>query len=298
MNEGIDHDDKYRIVEDEFLSIAQRFTVHLHAAEYKRQQKMVKSRNADTINSISRPVTGKMPDQTRRKVEAVARAKTQKTVLAGLLGKGVGNGDVSDDSDDADGLPYVGTTLHGLMDSPRRKAASLTKLGTTAATTRAAAGFKQPAAQSKSGQLTALQSPRPKAALPRRQAPQRSHDSTTESEPEEEEEDDDLDAPIPPPKLIAPRNNSVPGPNSHSSFFKTKSTAAGGLITDSNISKKPGSSIATAPTKNVQSQITKEPISSSSRHRPSRLEQARRQRLKEEKKQQEKKNRDIIPTFF
>src|SRR5271168_4042924 len=104
MNEGIDHDDKYRIVEDEFLSVAQRFTVHLHAAEYKRQQKMVKSRNADTINSISRPVTGKMPDQTRRKVEAVARAKTQKTVLAGLLGKGVGSGDVSDDSDDAVGL--------------------------------------------------------------------------------------------------------------------------------------------------------------------------------------------------
>jgi len=296
MNEGIDHDDKYRIVEDEFLSIAQRFTVHLHAAEYKRQQKMVKSRNADTINSISRPVTGKMPDQTRRKVEAVARAKAQKTVLAGLLGKGVGNGDVSDDSDDADGLPYVGTTLHGLMDSPRRKAASLTKLGTIAATTRAAAGFKQPAAQSKPGQLTALQSPRPKGALPRRQAPQRNHDSTTESE--SESEDDDLDAPILAPKLIAPRNNSVPGPNSHSSFFKTKSTAAGGLITDSNISKKPGSSTATAPTKNVQSQITKEPVSSSSSHRPSRLEQARRQRLKEEKKQQEKRNRDIIPTFF
>jgi hypothetical protein len=296
MNEGIDYDDKYRIVEDEFLSIAQRFTVHLHAAEYKRQQKMVKSRNADTINSISRPVTGKMPDQTRRRVEAVSRAKAQKAVLAGLLGKGAGNGDVSDDSDDADGLPYVGTTLHGLMDSPRRKAASLTKLGIIAATTRAAAGFKQPAAQSKSGQLTALQSPRPKGALPRRQAPQRNHDSTTESE---SEDDDDLDAPIPAPKLIAPRNNSVPGPNSHSSFFKAPSTSAGGLITDSNISKKPGSSTAMAPTKYVQSRITKEPVSSSSSsHRPSRLEQARRQRLKEEKKQQEKKNRDIIPTFF
>jgi hypothetical protein len=296
MNEGIDHDDKYRIVEDEFLSIAQRFTVHLHAAEYKRQQKMVKSRNADTINSISRPVTGKMPDQTRRRVEAVSRAKAQKAVLAGLLGKGAGNGDVSDDSDDADGLPYVGTTLHGLMDSPRRKAASLTKLGIIAATTRAAAGFKQPAAQSKSGQLAALQSPRPKGALPRGQAPQRNHDSTTESE---SEDDDDLDAPIPAPKLIAPRNNSVPGPNSHSSFFKTQPTSAGGLITNSNISKKPGSSTAMAPTKYVQSRITKEPVpSSSSSHRPSRLEQARRQRLKEEKKQQEKKNRDIIPTFF
>jgi hypothetical protein len=294
MNEGIDHDDKYRIVEDEFLSIAQRFTVHLHAAEYKRQQKMVKRRNADTINSISRPVTGKMPDQTRRRVESVARAKAQKTVLAGLLGKGVGNGDVSDDSDDADGLPYVGTTLHGLMDSPRRKAASLKKLGTIAATTRAAAGFKQPAAHSKSSQLTALQSPRPKGALPRGQAAQRNHDSTTESE----SEDDDLDAPIPAPKLIAPRNNSVTGPNSHTSFFKAKSTSAGGLITDSNISKKPGSSTSTVPTKNAQSQISKGPISSSGSHRPSRLEQARRQRLKEEKKQQEKKNRDIIPTFF
>lgn len=122
----MEYDDKYRMVEDEFLTVAKRFTVHLHAAEYKRQQKMVKSRNADTINSISRPVTGKMPAHTKRRTEAVARAKTQKAALEGALGKKAE--DASDDSDDGDGLPYFGTTLHGLMDSPRKKAASLEDL--------------------------------------------------------------------------------------------------------------------------------------------------------------------------
>jgi hypothetical protein len=77
-----------------------------------------------------------------------------------------------------------------------------------------------------------------------------------------------------------------------------KSTSAGGQTTDPNLSQKLGSSTAMAPTKNVQPLATKERVSSTSSHRPSRLEQARRQRLKEEKEQQEKMKRDVLPTFF
>ncbi|EHK99600.1 hypothetical protein M7I_4471 [Glarea lozoyensis 74030] len=79
-----ENDDKYRMVEDEFLTVAQKFTVHLHAAEYKRQQTQVKARNADAIRSISRPVSTKMPEQTKRKVEAHERSLAQKNLVEGL----------------------------------------------------------------------------------------------------------------------------------------------------------------------------------------------------------------------
>lgn len=190
MHEGLDHDDKYRMVEDEFLSVAQRFTVHFHAAEYKRLQKEAKTRNADTISSISRPVTGKMPDSTKRKFEALARVKLQKAALNSLQGK-----QEDSDSDGSDGLPYVGTTLHGLMDSPRKKTSSISKPGTIATTTRASAGFKHSVGTSNSRQRSNL-SPQPKhlAGNPFKTEPEH----TTESS---DDDDDDLDAPIPAPKL-------------------------------------------------------------------------------------------------
>ncbi|KAK0120750.1 hypothetical protein ONS96_010951 [Cadophora gregata f. sp. sojae] len=211
MQEGKDNDDRYRMVEDEFIEVAQQFTVHLHAAEYKRQQKAVKSQNADTINSISRPVTGKMPDQTKRKLEAATLAKKQRAMIEKLTGKKE-NG--AESESDAEELPYIGTTLHGLMDSPRKKAASLAKLGSTA-TTRAAAGFKKPAIQSNSNQSKSLiDSPEPKHATKRAQA-----DLTVEST----DDDDDLDAPIPAPKLNAPSQNAIAPSSLHSGSLSSKS---------------------------------------------------------------------------
>ena len=144
MTDGLENDDKYRMVEDEFASIAHKFTTHLHAAEYKRQKKMAKTRNAQTINKISRPVVGRMPDQTRRKVDGVNRSKKQQSTIQGLLTQ-QGIKDEDSESDDFKDLPYVGTTLHGLMDSPRKKALSLAKFSSST-TTRAAAAFQKPAA--------------------------------------------------------------------------------------------------------------------------------------------------------
>jgi hypothetical protein len=281
MDEGIEHDDKWRMVEDEFLTVAKRFTVHLHAAEYKRQQKMVKKRNADTINSISRPVTGKMPEHTKRRLEAAARAKTQRTVVENVAVQKV----EEDEDSDCDGLPYFGTTLHGLMDSPRKKAASLAKPGTIAATTRAAAGFRQSAAQSKPDRDQ--ESPQSKVAFRKALQP---NEVVTESS-----EDDDLDAPIPAPKLKA----VVMKPATSSSSYG-KSSISISKTTKPFLEPKP-SSLSTEKT-NSFSAIDSKPsynyTSPKIRSGPSRLEQARRHKAKLEKEGKEKQILDVIPTFL
>jgi hypothetical protein len=287
MDEGMANDDKYRMVEDEFLTIAKQFTVHLHAAEYKKQQKIVKSRNAETINSISRPVTGKMPDHTKRQVEAASRARSQKAALEGVLGKKAEDG--SDDSDDGDGLPYFGTTLHGLMDSPRKKAASLARLGTITGTTRAAAGFTRSAAQSKPDRNQ--ESPMSKVAFRAAAAVQSKDEELTESS-----DDDDLDAHIPAPKLTA--LDRKPVESSHS-YVKASSSIT--QSTKSFPEPKQISSV-TATSRSFNSTVSSKPSgipkSPESRPRPLRLERARRQKAKLEKEEQETKRLDVIPTFL
>jgi hypothetical protein len=290
MDEGMQYDDKYRMVEDEFLTIAKRFTVHLHAAEYKRQQKIVKSRNADTINSISRPVTGIMPDHTKRRLAAASRAKTQKVALEGALGKKTE--DNSDDSDDGDGLPYFGTTLHGLMDSPRKKAASLGRLGTVAATTRAAAGFKKSAAQSKPNRDGMQESPQSKVAFRTAKAPQPRDDTPTESS----ENDDDLDAPIPAPKLTALNRKPVTNHGSPPNSREVSSTT----VYSTKPFQAPRSDVSVTTESTGSSSLSADgyiPGSPEIRPRPSRLEQVRRHKSGKEK-EQEKKRLDVIPTFL
>lgn len=63
-------DDKYRMVEDELLRVAQRFTTHLHRAEYTRLKEMTRSRNARTIREIERPVVPGRRATRRREVGA------------------------------------------------------------------------------------------------------------------------------------------------------------------------------------------------------------------------------------
>ena len=299
MNEGPENDDKFSMVEDEFLTVAKRFTVHLHAAEYKRKEKIAKARNAQKISSISRPVIGKMPDYTRRRVEGVERAKKQRTALEGLLGKKSQDTEVSDDSDDDSdddaGLPYVGTTLHGLMDSPRKRAASLMKAGSVATSTRSAAGFKKPAAQSKN---TVSESPQPKSALRSSQVPQLNNDSSTESD-----EDDDLDAPIPAPKLTARDQRNTASLTSFSNSRPVTSTISVTQAAKSIPVSRPSSSTAPAA-KEQESTLasyvntTDSRISTTGTTRPSRVEQARRLRAQQEKAQEAKKKPDVMPTFL
>ncbi|KAI5844999.1 hypothetical protein DFP73DRAFT_526472 [Morchella snyderi] len=51
-------DERYLMVEDEFLSVAQTYTRSLHRAEYERLQRLAKTTHARRITEIQRPVAG------------------------------------------------------------------------------------------------------------------------------------------------------------------------------------------------------------------------------------------------
>lgn len=136
MIEGPRYDDRYRMVEDEFLAVAGEFTRHLHAAEYQRLRNLASSKNAETIDDISRPVTGAPADAVRRRHARLETAVKQQRGLTKILGKRVDH-----DSDSGD-RPWTGTSLQGLMDSPRKKKVplhrSLSSLSASASGFRAA----------------------------------------------------------------------------------------------------------------------------------------------------------------
>lgn len=166
MIEGPEHDDRYRMVEDELLSIAQKFTAHLYAVEYQRLKEASKSQNAKTIKDISRPVFGSMTDTVKRRQERKALDKNQRLALR----KTSGNTDDTESESDH----YRATSLYGLMESPKKKAARLDAVIATTMATRATAGFEETGMGSKKGVI-----------LPQLD------DETTDSD------DDDLDAPGP-----------------------------------------------------------------------------------------------------
>ncbi|KXJ95657.1 hypothetical protein Micbo1qcDRAFT_192608 [Microdochium bolleyi] len=138
MRDGIDADDAWRMVEDEFLATAQQFTAHLHAAEYQRLKSASKSQNATAIKNISRPVVGRMTDLVRMKQERKAQSvrnrrekqeRKRRRLQGGVDGGGDGDEqqreDVEDDDSDSAGDPYSSTSLVGLMQKPRKTAALL-----------------------------------------------------------------------------------------------------------------------------------------------------------------------------
>ena len=124
MIEGIAHDDQYRMVEDEFRSVAGDFTRHLHTAEYQRLKGLAKSRNSETIENISRPVTGEMTDIVKRRHLALDTASKQRQGIAKTLGKRASRGG----SDEEASSRRPATSLQGLMDSPRKPTVPLTSL--------------------------------------------------------------------------------------------------------------------------------------------------------------------------
>ncbi|KAM7216926.1 hypothetical protein V8F06_007689 [Rhypophila decipiens] len=126
MREGVDKDDRYRMVEDEFLAVAHDFTRHIHAAEYQRLKNMAKSQNEETIQNISRPVTGEMTELVKRRQAVLNTAKRQRKILGKRY---YADTDSEDDEDERDGRKEGGSSLQGLMDSPRKRAIPLISLG-------------------------------------------------------------------------------------------------------------------------------------------------------------------------
>ncbi|KAI0456494.1 hypothetical protein F5B21DRAFT_153949 [Xylaria acuta] len=140
MVEGIDGDDRYRMVEDEFLATAQRFTAHLHAAEYKRLKAASELENAQMIKNISRPVVGQVTDLVKIKQEK--KALIQKQRLAARKLRRDGSGDESTGTDDLNDS-WQKHSLYGLMESPGKRAKRLDRLPSAPSVTRAAAGFNR-----------------------------------------------------------------------------------------------------------------------------------------------------------
>ncbi|KAK2785451.1 hypothetical protein FQN53_007712 [Emmonsiellopsis sp. PD_33] len=195
MREGLENDDKYIMVEDEFLATAQTFTRHLHHAEYVRRKNEAKIKNANSMQTLAQPTGAGMglSAETRKNMESEENATRQKAALDEMK-RSAGRPPVDSEAED-DGLeseedreddPWVGTSLHNLMTS-QRKHQSLVGLQGIKSTTRAALGFQK-----------AVTDPRVKTEqlddnppVPTRESRLNSHvidDDTTS------EDDDDLDA--------------------------------------------------------------------------------------------------------
>ncbi|KAL6896426.1 hypothetical protein GGI43DRAFT_385957 [Trichoderma evansii] len=130
------NDDKYRMVDDEFLHVAQRFTAHLHRAEYDRLKTLAKAQNADTIREIERPVVvDAVPTmRARQRSDLAQRAMKQRKTLEG-------DGEARDDGS----VPSLArTNLRGLMEAPRREGRIImpsANASSSSSRTRAAAGY-------------------------------------------------------------------------------------------------------------------------------------------------------------
>ncbi|EAQ88323.1 hypothetical protein CHGG_04942 [Chaetomium globosum CBS 148.51] len=195
MIEGIDHDDQYRMVEDEFRAVAGDFTRHLHAAEYQRLKGLAKSRNSETIETISRPVTGEMTDLVKRRHVALDAAPKQRQAVAKTLGKRASR-DGSDE--EASSRRPATSSLQGLMDSPRKPTALLTSLpGSRPSSSNRGAAAGSPSRRRPSGQEARMVvrnnsmdlSHRASVVPPTRPSTRVKQETTSGSD----EDDDDLD---------------------------------------------------------------------------------------------------------
>ncbi|OTA02107.1 hypothetical protein A9Z42_0024470 [Trichoderma parareesei] len=139
---GVLNDDKYRMVEDEFLHVAQRFTAHLHRAEYDRLKTLAKAQNADTIREIERPIVPDTVPTARARQRSVSRQRALKQRKA-LAAAGRGEEDRKA-KDDGAKSPVAATGLRGLMEAPRREGRSVMpalSASSASSRTRAAAGY-------------------------------------------------------------------------------------------------------------------------------------------------------------
>lgn len=188
MRAGLDADDMYIMVEDEFLATAQLYTAHLHHAEYQRLKALSRNRNVKSPD-ITRPVSGPaLRDETRKRKAAEARAKGINEGLDPILSKERTNVEADEESDfeiERDD-PWKGTQLHQFMTVSPRKERGLVGLQGMISETRAAAGFAAP-------ERTGVGTPtKPKSSS------RTSTNKVLDEDPEndDDDDDDDLDAPV------------------------------------------------------------------------------------------------------
>ena len=152
MREGLEQDDIYIMVEDEFYAVAKTFTQYLHHAEYVRLKNIAKNRNIRDTISVARSIDSitLMREDTKRRREQEAKATRQRAGLDMIRAHATSKrpetvcDDESEDEARAYDDPWIGTTLQGLMASPSRNQMSLTGLQRVKSCTRAAAGYSKP----------------------------------------------------------------------------------------------------------------------------------------------------------
>jgi hypothetical protein len=138
MREGYDGDDVYMMVEDEFCSVAQSFTAHLHHAEYKRLMHKARHSQPKTLPELS----PSMPREVKHRLHREKLEQKQKAALA-ELGAGIQNMDEIEDGVDDIKVddPWSGTSLAGLMSTGNQHKTSLIGLERIPSMSRAAKGY-------------------------------------------------------------------------------------------------------------------------------------------------------------
>ena len=127
------------LVEDEFQSVAQSFTRHLHHAEYVRLKK--RSRVAPPP-AFTKSHEGMLPEG-RKRLEAKDIHERQNSALKGIISKA--NRASPDNEEEPQGHdPWKGTSLAGLMtENSTQKRTALVGLEQISSSTRAAKGFSR-----------------------------------------------------------------------------------------------------------------------------------------------------------
>lgn len=137
--EGYDEDDIWMMVEDEFQTLANSFTAHLHHAEYKRLMK--KAREAPR-KQLPEP-TSPMSNETKRKLERVGLDMRQQDALNRITSGARVDTSADDAEEDKVEDPWRNTTLAGLMALGSQEKKSLKGLEKLPSSTRAAKGFSK-----------------------------------------------------------------------------------------------------------------------------------------------------------
>ena len=148
--EGYDEDDIWMMVEDEFQSLAQTFTAHLHRAEYKRLVKKARDAPRKDLSDPSSP----MSKETKRKLQRTALDMKQQAAL-GRVGARPEDDDVDAEGQEVDN-PWSGTALAGLVASGSQEKHSLKGLEKMPSSTRAAQGFSKAETATRPRQMNAI----------------------------------------------------------------------------------------------------------------------------------------------
>jgi hypothetical protein len=135
MRPGYDQDDIFMMVEDELHAVAQTFTHHLHAAEYKRLKKKAREAPPRTLPTLSATA----PRNVKRKFEVMTMRDKQKAALTEDREEKAGPSD-----------PWLGTSLAGLMGSSNQPKRTLMGSQEIQSSTRAASGFGRAESESPS----------------------------------------------------------------------------------------------------------------------------------------------------